>query len=217
MRNLLKKELKLMASPLSYIFIAFAVIAFVPGYPILVGAFFCCLGLFQSFQAAREANDITYTVLLPVAKSDAVRAKYIFCVCIQLCYFLITGAVALVRMAILADVPVYRNNALMPANLVYLGAVLLIFGCFNAIFVCGFFQNAFKFGKPFVAFGVVGFLVIGFFETLAHMPFCPAAAALDFSCLGPQLCCLFLGCIGYILLMAFSMNTAIRCFEKVNL
>ena len=46
MRKLLKKEMKLAASPLSYIFIAFGFMAFLPGYPILVGSFlllFCLL------------------------------------------------------------------------------------------------------------------------------------------------------------------------------
>lgn len=57
MLKLLAKELKLTASILSYVFIVFALMAFLPGYPILVGTFFCCLGIFQTFQAAREAND----------------------------------------------------------------------------------------------------------------------------------------------------------------
>ena len=80
MLKLLAKELKLTASILSYVFIVFALMAFLPGYPILVGTFFCCLGIFQTFQAAREANDITYTAILPVAKRDLVTARYSFCV-----------------------------------------------------------------------------------------------------------------------------------------
>ena len=45
MLKLLAKELKLTASILSYVFIVFALMAFLPGYPILVGTFFCCLGI----------------------------------------------------------------------------------------------------------------------------------------------------------------------------
>lgn len=118
MIRLLKKEMKLAASPLSYLFIIFGLMAFVPGYPILVSAFFLCLGLFQSFQAAREANDITYTALLPVAKADVVRAKYLFCGFVQLCYFALTAAVTLIRMTVLSEAAVYRSNPLMNANLV---------------------------------------------------------------------------------------------------
>ena len=75
MSELLKKELRLAASPLSYWFLAFALMTMIPGYPILVGGFFVCLGLFQSFQNAREQNDVIYTALLPVRKTDIVRAK----------------------------------------------------------------------------------------------------------------------------------------------
>nr|MCR5150145.1 ABC-2 transporter permease [Clostridiales bacterium] len=102
MIKLLKKELKLASSPLSYIFIAFGLMSFLPGYPVLVSAFFVCLGMFQSFQYMREANDITYTVLLPVAKSDTVRAKFAFCVLIELCYFILTSVPALIRMTVLS-------------------------------------------------------------------------------------------------------------------
>ncbi len=217
MMKLLKKEMKLTASPLSYIFIAFALIAFTPGYPILVGSFFCCLGIFQSFQAAREANDITYTALLPVAKSDVVRAKYVFCICIELIYFVITTVVTLIRMTALADAPIYQSNALMPANLVYLGFVLLIFGCFNDVFVCGFFKTAFKFGKPFVTFIVVAFIIVGIGETLVHIPFLTALATLGFEHFGTQLAFLAFGCVAYALLTALSMKKAIGNFEKIDL
>ena len=57
MRNILGKEMRLSASVLSYLFIAFGLMFLLPGYPILCGAFFVSLGLFQSFQSAREAND----------------------------------------------------------------------------------------------------------------------------------------------------------------
>ncbi len=65
MGNVLAKEMKLSASVLAYAFIAFELMFFLPGYPVLCGAFFVTLGIYQSFQYAREANDILFTVLLP--------------------------------------------------------------------------------------------------------------------------------------------------------
>ncbi len=72
MKNLMRKEIKLSASLISFLFILFSMMTMVPGYPILVGAFFVCFGVFQSFQNACANNDILYTVLLPVKKTDAV-------------------------------------------------------------------------------------------------------------------------------------------------
>ena len=65
MNKLLKKELRLTAAPITYFFLAFALMTLIPGYPILVGGFFITLGIFYTFQMARESNDILYTALLP--------------------------------------------------------------------------------------------------------------------------------------------------------
>ena len=64
MRNVLRKEMRLSASILSYLFILFGLMFLLPGYPVLCGAFFVTLGIFQSFQAAREATDIVFSVVL---------------------------------------------------------------------------------------------------------------------------------------------------------
>ena len=61
MRNILIKEIKLRASPLAFLFIAFGLMFLLPGYPVLCGTFFVTLGLFQSFQYAREANDTVFS------------------------------------------------------------------------------------------------------------------------------------------------------------
>ena len=217
MIKLLRKEIKLAASPLSYLFIGFGLMAFIPGYPILVGSFFVCLGLFQSFQAAREANDILYTVLLPVAKGDVVRAKYAFCCFVELCYFTLTGAVTLIRMTVLSEAAVYRSNVLMNANLVYLAFVLLILGLFNAIFVGGFFQTAYKFAKPFVIFIVAAFAVVGLGETLFHIPGLAALNAFGFAHIGLQMGILTLGILLFWGLTILSVRRAIQNFERIDL
>ena len=54
MKNLLIKDLRLSASALTYGFLAASLMTMLPGYPILMGAFFICLGIFHSFQDGRE-------------------------------------------------------------------------------------------------------------------------------------------------------------------
>ena len=209
--------MKLAASPLSYLFITFGLMSFLPGYPILVGSFFVCLGLFQSFQSMREANDITYTALLPVAKGDIVRAKVLFCMMIECCYVVVTSIPVLIRMTVLSDAPTYRNNALMNANLVYLGFVWLILGSFNLLFVGGFFRTAYQLAKPFVSFIIAAFCVVGIGETLFHVPALSALNAFGFEHLGLQAGALITGIAAYALLTAVSLRRAIRNFEKIDL
>mgnify|MGYP001369028331 FL=1 len=217
MYKLLRKELKLSASPLSYLFIAFGLMTLLPGYPILVGAFFISFGIFQSFQTAREANDILYSALLPISKADVVRSKFAFSIFIEMCGFSVMTIMTVLRMTVLADSAVYRNNALMNANLIFLGFALLIFGCFNAIFICGFFKTAYYYGKPFVLYILVAFIIIGIAETLHHIPGLEAVNAFGFDNISLQLAGLISGAALYVLFTLIALKKSIKRFEVVDL
>ena len=217
MRELLNKELRLSANPLSFFFIAFGLIPFFPGYPILLSAFFTCLGIFQSFQKTRETNDILYSALLPVKKSDVVKSKYIFCAFIELCAFLLSGVVVIIRMTVLKDALPYRENALMNANPAFLGFMLAVFGLFNSIFVGGFFKTAYKIAKPFVVFCVSAFVAIGLVETLHHIPGLGFINAFGFDHIGEQLLFLCGGAVIFALLTLISEKKSEKTFEKIDL
>ncbi|MBQ2223840.1 MAG: ABC-2 transporter permease, partial [Oscillospiraceae bacterium] len=188
-----------------------------PGYPILCGVFFITLGIFQSFQSAREANDIVYSALLPIAKRDVVKGKYLFSIFIELTGFLGMAVLTIIRMSALSDSPVYRQNALMNANPFFLGMALLIFGMFNLIFIGGFFRTAYKFAKPFVTYIVVCFLLIGVAEALHHVPGLEAINAFGFDHIVLQLTLLLGGVLIYILLTGISYHMACASFEEIDL
>jgi len=217
MRNILRKEMKLSASVLSYLFTLFGLMFFIPGYPILCGAFFVGLGLFQSFQNAREANDIVFSALLPIAKKDVVRGKYLFVCLIEACALVLMAVAVIVRMTALSQSVVYRSNALMNANLFALGAACLIFGLFNWVFVGGFFRTGYKFARPFVSFIVAAFLVVGAAEALHHIPGLEAVNAFGTDHLALQLILLAGGVILYLLMTVLSCRSACGHFEKLDL
>lgn len=217
MNALLKKEMRLSALILTYLFIGFAFMTMMPGYPILCGVFFINLGIFQSFQSAREANDIVFSALLPVAKRDVVRGKYQFSVLIELCGFAVMAVLTFIRMTALSDAAVYRQNALMNANPFFLGCALVIFGLFNLIFLGGFFRTAYILGKPFVTYIIVNFLLIGVAEALHHFPGLDALNAFGFDHIGLQLTTLLAGIIIYILLTLVSYNKSCDSFDKIDL
>lgn len=216
MIKLLKKEIRLTAQPLSFIFVMFSLMAFIPGYPILCGAFFLCLGIFFSFQNAREQNDILFTALLPVKKSDTVISKYIFTAMLQCVYLLLSAVFTVVRMTVLAQANPYTHNAMMNSNLAYLGFIFICFALFNLLFVNGFFKTAYKLGKPFIIFAVTEFIFIGLAETLHHIE------GLEFlntsnEKLGVQALILLFGGIVYVLLTAVAIKCSKRSFEKIDL
>ena len=217
MRNILLKEMKLSASTLSYLFIAFGLRFFIPGYPILCGVFFVTLGIFQSFQSAREANDIVFSALLPIAKKDVVRGKYVFVCFIEVCSLILMALATIIRMTVLSDSLVYRSNALMNANPFALGAAFFIFGLFNWIFVSGFFKTAYKFGRPFVIYIIVGFLAIAVAEALHHFPGLSWLNAFGTEDIGRQLILLCAGIAAYLLMTVLSCKVACTSFEKIDL
>lgn len=217
MRNLLLKECRLSASVLSYLFIAFGFMFLLPGYPILCGVFFVTLGIFQSFQNARETNDILFSALLPVAKRDVVKGKYLFVCLIELCGLALMGASVILRGTLLVDAPPYVNNALMNANCFALGLAFLIFGLFNAVFVGGFFRTAYKFAGPFVTYIVLAFLTVGVGEALHHFPGLEPLNAFGAEHLPLQLSLLAAGILAYLVLTFISYRQSCRRFERIDL
>lgn len=217
MKDLLYKEMRLSASILSYLFVAFGFMALLPGYPVLCGVFFITLGIFQSYQYAREANDIVFSALLPVAKHDVVKGKYLFAVLIELCGFALMTVLTLIRMTVLSDAAAYRANALMNANFFFLGTALFIFGLFNVIFIGGFFKTAYKFGKPFVIYIIVAFVVIGIAEALHYIPGLEALNAFGFDSILLQCGMLGAGIVSFLLFTFLSCKKACSDFEKIDL
>ncbi len=217
MKELLKKEFTLTAGAVTYLFTAFALMAFIPGYPILVSAFFVCLGIQITFQFAREYNDVLYTVLLPINKKDIVKVRYLFCVCIQMISFLIGTAVVIIRMTLLSDVKVYAENVLLSANLTYLAFVLIIFMLFNIIFIGGFFKTAYYYGKVFVIFAIAAMLTVCVAETLHHIPGLEFLNAVRGDAVFIQAGILGAAAALYVIGTIISMNSSIKKFEKIDL
>ncbi len=217
MRNMLLKEMRLSASVLSYLFIPFGLMFLLPGYPILCGVFFVTLGIFQSFQSAREANDVVFSVLLPIAKRDIVRGKYLFVCMIEGCAFLLMALAAGLRMTVLSGSAVYRANALMNANLFALGTACVIFGSFNLIFVGGFFKTAYRFGRPFVTYIVTAFSIVFAAEALHHVPGLEGLNAFGTEEMPLQLILLSAGIALWVTMTALSCGRACRRFESIDL
>ncbi|MDO4478819.1 MAG: ABC-2 transporter permease [Lachnospiraceae bacterium] len=217
MPYILRKEFILSASPLTYCFILFGLMFFLPGYPVLCGVFFVTLGIFQSFQTAREAGDILFSALLPIKKNDVVKGKYLFVVLIEGCALILMVIAVLLRMTLLADAGPYRQNPLMNANLFALALALVIFGLFNLIFVGGFFKTAYRFARPFVTYIVLCFVVIGLGEALWHFPGMSGLNAFGFEKMGLQLGLLAAGSLIFIGLTLVSLKNAMANFEKIDL
>ena len=216
MKNLIYKEFKVATPLLTFLFLGFTLMTFIPGYPILCGAFFVCFGIFQGYQYCRESGDIAYSILLPVRKTDVVKAKYLSVWILQMIAFVFFTIFTLIRMIFLSTADIYVQNALMGANFVFLGYVLLVFALFNGVFLGGFFKTAYNTGKYFVYFIIYCFLMIIVLEVVHHFPGMKWLNTLDFTNFRMQMTVLLCGLTVYISLSILSCRIAKRRFEKID-
>ena len=215
--KLLRKEIKLAASPLSYFFLTFTLMAFIPGYPILVSQFFICLGLFQTFQNGREANDIIYSVLLPISKKSIVKARFLFVLFIEMIDFILTLIFSLIRMSLMSGLSPYVTNPLMNANFFFVGFSLLVLALFNLIFVRGYFKTGYYFAKSFIAFIVIAFLLVIASEVLHYLPGLQYFSTAGFEELPKQVIFLCCSIIIFVIFTVWGEISAAKSFEKIDL
>ena len=217
MRFLLNKELKLAVSPLTWLFLLGSLMTLIPGYPILLGAFFVCFGIFHSFQGYRESNDILYTALLPIRKADAVKAKYLIVLFFQGLAFLAMCILTGLRMTALSKANAYLTNFLNNPNPVFLAFVLLVFLSFNTLFVCSFFRTAYKIGWQFVAFIVAAMLLVTVSEILPHVPGLEFLHTTSGEKLGMQFAVLGIAAVIFAIGTFLAERIAEKRFESIDL
>ena len=216
MKALLYKERRLASSPLSWLFVLFSGMTLLPGYPILTGALFVCLGLFYSFHGALENNDIFFSLMLPVEKADIVRVKFIFCWRIEAAAFGIMAVLTALRLTLLRDFAFYLSNVLMPANPVYLGFVLLLFGAFHLLFLAGFFKTCRSAGRPFCRFLIAALLLVSLGESLHHIPPLSVLAETGVRALLIQIAVFVFSAILCVLSSRLALKKSLKRFESIE-
>lgn len=217
MKQLLYKEFKLTGALITYLFLLFTLMAFIPSYPILLSVFFICMGIFYTFQYAREYNDTVYTALLPVSKRDIVKAKFLFVVILQITAFILLSVFSVLRMTLLNGVGPYAATNLMNPNFAFLGYALIGFAIFNLIFLKGFFKTGYNIGKPFLFFCFAEFAFINITEILHFIPGLTFLNEMSGTNLLYQIFVLGAGILTYIIVTILSYKKSAATFNKIDI
>ncbi|MBQ7473945.1 MAG: ABC-2 transporter permease [Oscillospiraceae bacterium] len=215
MAKLLKKEFALFAHPTSWMFLAFGAMMLIPGYPMYLPIFFASLGLFYACLSARENNDLYYTLLLPVRKRDAVRARALYFVIMELLQLAVCVPFAILR----GVLKIGPNAAGMDVNVALFGLALVVAGAFNALFLPRLYKNPAAVGKPFLIVSVCVFLFIFALEACSFvLPFFrDVLDTPDPQHLPAKLAVLAVGAALFVLLTVLGTRRAEAIFEKVDL
>ena len=144
--KLLMKEWKLCMHPTAYFMLLCAALILVPGYPYGVTCFYMALAIYFICLSARENHDASFTLMLPVSRADAVRARILFCVLLEAADLLLIILFILLKNAIGS----MRNPAGLDAGLALVGECLILYTLFDLIFFPVYYKDINKPGKAFV-------------------------------------------------------------------
>ena len=98
--KLLYKEFKLALHPAAVLFLLLSSMMLIPNYPMYVLFFYNTLGIFFICLSGRENHDFAYSLSLPIRKRDAVRARIVFAVILQLAQCVLAVGFMFVRRAL---------------------------------------------------------------------------------------------------------------------
>ena len=204
MSLLFKKEMRLAMHPASLGFLALSALLLVPNYPYYVTFFYTSLGIFFICLGGRENKDVEYSLLLPIAKTDAVKARFLT--------VLLAVPFALLRQ----QMAVPLNQVGIEANIAFFGFSFVMLGIFNFVFFLVYYKDVRQVGKAFLIASTAVFLYTAVMETLVHIVpfFALRLDTLDPQFLTEKLTVLVLGFILFLLLTFGSARTAMKNFEK---
>lgn len=157
MKNLLKKELTLALHPTAPMFLALSAMLMIPNYPYQVAFFYTGLAVFFMCLNGRENDDIGFSLLLPVAKRDIVRARFTIVLLLQLLQITLAAPFAALRNYLIPA----GNAAGLDANIALFGCAFVLYGGFNLIFFPRYYGDVQKVGVPFLLSSIWSFVWIG--------------------------------------------------------
>ena len=208
-KNLLLKELKLANLVLPAVMGSLCLLMLIPTYPLYVGLMYMCLAVFFTVMHFREANDVYFSMLLPIRKRDTVRARVLLC-----CLFEIAQLVVAIPVAVLRNVLYESNPAGIEANPALFGSALIMFTIFNFLLLTMHYKTAHNIGVPFVAV----LLYISLAEVLIHIvPFLRTHLDVVGEHVGTQLIVLAIGATVFVAGNILTYRVAAARFERVDL
>ena len=162
MIKLVKKDFVLAVHPTAYIFMLLSSMLLIPNYPYLVVFFYTSLAIYFTCLSGRENNDIFYSLMLPVKKSDIVGSRIATAVILELMQMALAVPFAVLRGIL--NIP--ANQAGIDANIALFAEGLIMLGLFNIVFFTSYYRNVNRVGASFVLGSATSFIFILVTEVL---------------------------------------------------
>lgn len=211
MKNLLYKEFRLVLHPWMYFMaVLTSALLLIPQWVFFIAMmYFLFITVPNLMQGARASNDIGFSVMLPVRKSDVVKARVLSIFLLEVIQVGTAVPFAVLHGALYAE-----GNFLMNLNVAFFGMILVMYGLFNLIFFPIFYKTAYKIAAPIIPATLVAVLFAVVAETLAAL--IPALNGTDSASMVGQLPVLAVGIAVFTLFTFFAYRLSTRRFETVD-
>lgn len=215
MIKLLKKEFGLAMHPIVPMMLALSAMLLIPNYPYVVIFFYVSMSVFFTCLSGRENNDIVYSLNLPVAKKNIVKARFAFAIILEFVQMLLMIPFTVLSQAINSA----GNQAGMDANISLFGVALIAYGLFNFLFFGSYYKDVTKVGIAFIKSSVLLFVLCAFDVASTYaIPFVrDVLDTPDFEYLLYKILFSVAGLIIYVVLTAVAYKCSVKNFEKQDL
>ena len=219
MKKLLYKEIVLCTNVQIVLFTAFATFILIPSWPPAIAFIYPLSGLMTLFPTGLANKDIEYTSLLPIKKTDIVKAKALYLGLIELAVLLLAGIAGLVRF-FLYPAPVEPDEltyfmATRPSFSLY-GFALLSFGVMNLVLLSLYYRDPYK---RLTVPSIVSLIICVLLLTAGTLviAFVPALREYDTVGLVAQLGTLGAGFLLFILFSFLGYRSGAKGFSNIDL
>jgi len=214
MLKLLNKEFRLVISPLFFLVTLFGALVLIPHWVFFVAPMYILfIAVPNIIQFSKTQKDLEFTMLLPVRKSDTVRARVIAIAVLETAQGLVLALFAALNISLY-----HSPNFFIDPNVAYIGCVFVLFGVFNVIFFPMLYKTAYKMALPLITALTVTLLFAAGIETLVVTT--PAVTrvldGISRSALISQIPVLLGGIAAFALLTWAAIRISIKRFQKVN-
>lgn len=211
MYNLLYKEFRLAIHPFYYILpVLIGALMLIPQWIFfLVPLYFCFISAPQLFALYKSNNDLEFSLMLPVRKSDIIKARILSIIILEVFQIACSLLFALIHRAL------YKfDNFAFDLNAAYFGLVFVMFALYNIILFPMFYKTAFRFGAAVI---VATAAAIGFaFSAEMLVIFNERFRMIVEGKVSSQLIILAAGMVLFVLAGMLAYKISIKRFEKVD-
>lgn len=214
--NLIKMDLELMPTWVALIFLAISgMLMLIPVYPRFISPFYILIFIIQTFSFEAEYGQKQFSAILPITKTEYVRAKTLAIVMYESAAILFTVPFAVISASLFRD---FHSFSFIPPNFTCLLQVLLSMSVFNILVMNADFKGQFKV-TPACVVGLILYAVIsgtieGVVQSIPALSFMMGLSAHD---LLLQLPFAAFAIIFFALTAYISYRSAARNYEKAEI